>query len=260
MLWSRRIVSNRLAWPFSRAKAGRLVFALLWLASVVAVSCAEDSTSASPTPAPAGGNLLLNPSLEDGDSPWREHTAGVNPNTDVHFTLAQNPVHSGQASAQLRMRDGQEAEGARVYYLVQEIEPEEFPEVVRGFYRVEHWEKGTPKQYLQFVVIVFSPGNLDPVYANYQIRYPLAGIDSEPFRIDNAHFVFKGTEEPSLGEWVPFEANVLDDFQRLWGTVPADFDRIRVLFEVRYDAKEPGQVSEADVYYDDLYVGPATES
>ena len=48
-----------------------------------------------------------------------------------------------------------------------------------------------------------------------------------------------------------------EDFQRLWGAVPQGYEKIRVLFEVRYDdkAQDEGPL-EADVYYDDLYSGP----
>jgi hypothetical protein len=76
--------------------------------------------------------------------------------------------------------------------------------------------------------------------------------------ISNAHFVFLGREDPPLEQWVPFRVNVRDDFQRLWGAAPEGFEKIRVLFEVRYDSKAPGEAPAADVYYDDLYFGPAT--
>ncbi len=54
-----------------------------------------------------------------------------------------------------------------------------------------------------------------------------------------------------------FEAQVGEDFQRLWGAVPQDYESIRLLFEVRYDDKAQGEGPlEADMYYDDLYSGP----
>ena len=47
----------------------------------------------------------------------------------------------------------------------------------------------------------------------------------------------------------------------MWGAVPEGFDKMRVLFEVRYDEKQAGATpAEADVYYDDLYMGPASEN
>jgi len=64
-------------------------------------------------------------------------------------------------------------------------------------------------------------------------------------------------DDPALDEWVPFQVNVRDDFLKLWGAVP-EYEKIRVLFEVRYDDKAKGEgPAEADVYYDDLYFGPA---
>ena len=173
------------------------------------------------------------------------------------FTLSQEFAHGGSSSAHLSMHDPAFAEGSKVYYLVQEVDPGEFPDVVRGFYRVEDWQKSTPRQYLQFVVIAFGPDNFPADAANYQLRYGLAGLDSTPFQIDNAYFVFLDRNPPVTGEWVPFEAHIKDDFQRLWGKVPEGFDKLRLLFEVRWDDKTAGDgAADADVYYDDLFIGP----
>ncbi len=112
--------------------------------------------------------------------------------------------------------------------------------------------------YLQFVVIVFGATNLPGGYSNHQIRYILAGLQSPPFGIANADFVFLTREDPVIGEWVDFERNLADDFEEAWGAVPENFEKIRVLFEVRYDDKLAGEGPIAsDVYYDDLYMGPA---
>jgi len=212
-------------------------------------------------------NLFHNPGLESGREPWCSLHAGE----VASFEVSQDYAHSGESSALLRMRVPAEEEGyAKVFYLVQEVMPEEFPELMSGYYRVENWSKGTPKQYLQFVVILCrEEGGLEcglgatnlPGEHNHQMRYPLAGISEEPFVISNAHFVFLSKDEPKQGEWVYFERNLSQDFEELWGAVPEGFDMIRVLFEVRYDDKEAGPVpAEADVYYDDLYMGPASEN
>jgi hypothetical protein len=209
-------------------------------------------------PAPCqerAGNILSNPSFETGPGPW------ITLAEESGFEVTQEHAHCGAANAALRMHDPATAEGAKVYYLVQEINQDQFPDTVSGFYRVENWNKGTPLQYLQFVIIAFGPGNfagLPQQYPNYQIRYPLAGINSPPFPISNAHFVFLGSDEPILGQWVPFQANVKEDFQRLWKLVPEDYEKLRLLFEVRWDGKAPGDgAPNGDVYYDDLYAGPA---
>ena len=202
------------------------------------------------------GNLFPNPGFEKGRDPW----FSLKP---PDFTLAEDVANSGSGSAYLKMRDSTDSPSTKVYYLVQEITPEEFPEVLSGDYRVDNWRKGTKKQYLQFVVIAFGAKNLVAVCPdtgicpNYQIRYILAGIDEEPFEILNAKFVFLSKEDPKQGQWVHFERNIGDDFRELWGDVPKGFEKLRILFEVRYDDKAPGEDSiEADAYYDDLYIGP----
>jgi hypothetical protein len=212
-------------------------------------------------------NMFHNPGFELGGDPWCSlHAGEVSP-----FEVSQDYAHSGESSALLQMRVPAEEEGhAKVFYLVQEVMPEEFPDIMSGYYRVENWTKGTPKQYLQFVVILCREGggsecalgatNLPGDY-NHQIRYPLAGISEEPFAISNAFFVFLGKDEPKQGEWVYFEGNIKQDFEELWGAVPEGFDKMRILFEVRYDEKQAGTTpAEADVYYDDLYMGPASEN
>jgi hypothetical protein len=200
-------------------------------------------------------NLLANPSFENGAEPW------ITLAPESGFEVSPEQANCGAASAVLRMRDPATAEGSKVYYLVQEINPEDFPEVVRGSYRVENWNHGTVRQYLQFVIIAIGPKNFEGLsqqHPNYQIRYPLAGIQSPPFPIGNAFFEFLGRDEPVQGQWVPFEANIRADFERLWKRVPADYEKLRLLFEVRWDAKTPGDgAPNGDIYYDDLYAGPA---
>ena len=200
-------------------------------------------------------NLFSNPSFEEGAAPWLslETAAWGTP-----FSVSTARAISGASSALLELRSSDEGAGpARVYGIVQEITPEAFPELLSGYYYVESWEKGTPRQYLQFVVIVFDAENTpDAAISNHQLRYPLAGIEEPPFEIGNAKYVFLGTEEPEVGRWVYFERNVRADFEELWGAVPEGFSKLRILFEVRWDGRQPQDApSSADVYYDDLYVG-----
>jgi hypothetical protein len=201
-------------------------------------------------------NLFPNPGFEEGHDPW----FALKP---PDFGVSQQVAHSGLASARLELREPAGAKDNKIIYLVQELAPAEFPEVISGYYRVENWLKGTPKQYLQFVVIAFGSDNLpreiggSPVN-NHQIRFLLAGIDAPPFPISNAHFVFLSEEEPVTNQWVRFERNIKQDFERLWGVAPEGFLCLRLLFEVRFDSKAEGEgPAEADVYYDDLYMGPA---
>jgi hypothetical protein len=201
-------------------------------------------------PPPGSANVFGNPGFEEETAYW--------------FALHEQTVqtsevaHSGLASAHLMMRDGPETTGANVHHLVQEVAPAEFPELISGYYRIDNWKRATEKQYLQFVVIVLAPTNLEGGFPNYQVRYPLVGISEQPLPIGNAFFKFLTRDfEPRQGEWVYFESNIKNDFQELWKAVPEGYSMIRVLFEVRYDDKEAGLPAQADVYYDDLYTGPA---
>lgn len=224
-------------------------FAFPWLLVLAITACSgDDGGDGSPDPE---NNLFVNPGFEAGADPW------FTLNEESGFSVTNDAAHGGTSSALLAMDDGPEVSGDKVYYLVQEISPEEFPEYIEGFYRVENWQRGTERQYLQFVVIALMPQNFPAEISNYQIRYILAGIESPPFSIGNAYFEFLTREDPAIGEWVHFSAPVRDDFQRLWNAVPEDFEKLRLLFEVRYDGKQSGNLSRADVYYDDLYIGDA---
>ena len=166
----------------------------------------------------------------------------------------------GVSSALLTLRSEQGG-SARVYGVVQELSPDEFPQTVSGYYFVEDWQKGTDRQYLQVAVIVFGAANMPAEFAgvvsNHQVRYILAGVDSQPTFISNARYVMVTETEPAIGEWVYFERDVRQDFLDLWGDVPEGFDKLRVLFEVRWDDRaDTDGPSSADVYYDDLYFGP----
>lgn len=236
----------------SAAVAAALILLFAGACSGGGTPAAPTATPAGPTatPEPPGTNLLVNAGFEEGSQPW------ITLSAEAGFEITQEQAHSGSSSAVLRMHDPAEAQGAKVYYLVQEIAPQEMPDVVRGYYRVENWHKGTVRQYLQFVIIAFDPDNFPSGVSNYQIRYPLAGIDSPPFDIGNAYFVFVTRKDPVVGEWVPFEVHPRADFQKYWGRVPEGFSKLRLLFEVRWDGKRAGDgAPSADVYYDDLYAG-----
>lgn len=210
---------------------------------------------------PPAENQFQNANFEEGYGPWC--SLGT-PAWGPPFSLSTAQAHSGQRSALLELRSGDDARSAQVYGVVTEIAPEEFPEVLSGYYYVDGWEQGTAKQYMQFVVIVWEADNIPPeiaVATNHQVRYVLAGVDSPPIEIANARFVMAGTGEPEQGRWVRFERNIREDFEELWGAVPEGFSRLRILFEVRWDERTPADApSAADVYYDDLYIGPAAEA
>ncbi len=203
----------------------------------------------------ADGNLLANGGFEEGAGSWCSLDSSA---WGTPFSVSNAQAFAGDQSAllQLRSDDGGEV---RVYGVNQEVASDAFPETLSAEYFVEHWEKGSAIQYLQAVVIVWDAANVPAEVAgvgNHQIRYILAGVDTQPTTISNARYVMVSEEQPRIGEWVRFERDVRQDFQDLWGSVPEGFDRIRVLFEVRWDDRTPDDgTSSADVYYDDLYFG-----
>jgi hypothetical protein len=231
-----------------------VTLALLVLMATLAAACGDGAEPGAGTVADQGANLFQNWSFESGGDPWFSLATQV---WGEPFSVSSQVAHSGESSAHLELRAVPNAVGAMIAGVVQETSPKEFPEVLSGYYYVDHWLKGTQKQYLQFVVIAFGATNLPGNYGNHQIRYPLAGVNEEPFAIDNAKFVFIGKEEPAKGQWVHFQRPIAQDFQELWGAVPQGFEKLRILFEVRYDDKRAGAEGKADVYYDDLYVGLA---
>jgi hypothetical protein len=236
-----------------------LVILIAVASAALGAACSGGS---SPQAAPGAGvqvagNLLKNGGFEAGSDPWISLTTAA---WGTPFSVSSHLAHGGTHSAYLQLRAPPDAIGAKVFGVVQELSPDHFPEVLSGYYYVEDWVKGTPKQYLQFVVIAFGVKNLPGGYTNHQIRYPLAGISAEPFVISNAKFRFITKEEPTTGHWVYFERPVASDFEELWGAVPQGFDKLRILFEVRYDDKLAGTEGKADVYFDDLYLGPAADN
>jgi len=199
----------------------------------------------------ASGNLFVNGSFEQGKESW---FSLVSPNWES-FDLTDRYAAHGRHSAHLALGAGASSEGTKIVGVIQEVIPRDFPKHLSGSYRIEEWTRGTPKQYLQVVVIVFGDPS-DRPFPNYQIRYLLAGIDKPPLQIANARYLLVAGSEIREGRWVRFDLDLHADFQRQWGCVPKGFSKIRVLLEVRYDEKNArdGELR-ADVYYDELYLG-----
>lgn len=223
------------------------------------VPTADPNCSSTPS-APAPGNALQNGGFESGSEPW---TSLTTPEWGTRFKVTQEKARSGSHSAYLQLRS-EDGGATKVYGVVQEFSPGQLQETLSGYYYVDRWEQGTPKQYLQFVVIVHGASNIPQEVRglganNHQIRYILAGVDTQPTDIANSRYVFVAKDQPKVGQWVHFERNVRQDFCELWGSLPAGFTSIRVFFETRWDdRKDTDGPSSADVYYDDLYWGPAS--
>ncbi len=214
------------------------------------------------------GNWFVNAGFEDGPDPWWSFAA-ENPFAWSHFSVTEERARSGRFSALLDMDSTRyEDPSVRIYGVIQEAASGVAPEKLSGWYRVEGWERGTPKQYLQVVVIVWNARRLPQgvrSVGNYQMAYVLGGVDAPPLTITNRKFIFThakrgpllaGAPDPVQDEWVFFEFDLRDDFRTHWGIEPRDFESLRILFEVRYDGRTADEPpARARVYYDDLYLG-----
>jgi hypothetical protein len=195
-------------------------------------------------------NLLKNPGFEDGPDPW---WAFVNDNW-TRFEVDGLKPRTGQKSLHLSLVGRESEQEHLVAGALQELELDRFPDFVSGYYYVDHWDRACDKQYIQMVAIVLGDEQR-PGWTNHQIRYPLAGIDVRPFRINNARFMFLGTDEPETGKWIHFQRDLAADFQEAWGSVPAKFEALRIYFEVRYDEAPTAGAHMAEVYFDDITLG-----
>jgi len=235
-------------------KSGRVFRSFIYIIPVVLILVFEACQSESSSKASSDRkNLLTNPSFEEGREGWS--WMDWSPHW-VDFDISSQRAHSGEESAYFRIwSKGPMERQAEVHGVVQVLKPSQFPEIVRGWYLVENWERGSPKQYLQFVTIVWG-GHAK--YKNYQIRYILAGVTTPPYDMVNVKYLFAPNcaETPKQSRWIYFEVPIKDEFLRHWGMVPTGYDKIDVFFEARYDtAPATGKKACADVYFDDLYIG-----
>jgi hypothetical protein len=233
---------------------------------LVALGCAGLFASRAAMPPGFHGNLLANPGFEQGEAGW---TYPMESPYWGKFEVVQAPVRSGRRAAHLRLRADSEDQTNAVWILgvMQESTPERFPDVMGGWYRVERWDKGADVThlYLQAVAIVWTsqaasvlnPENpaANAGLLNYQLRSYLAGVSEPPFLLANARVHFASKQLPRLGHWTYFEVPLRQEFERQWGSVPTGYDRLRLLFEARWDQRPAGSRIEADAYFDDLFVG-----
>jgi len=224
---------------------------------------ASPSAAATPgTPIPPSGigadvpaNLFQNGGFESGYAPWVPLTPQEG---SVPPKVTSARAHSGKEAALLMLSATPEDTGSNVYGFVQELSPPaEFPEVISGYYRVEGWVRGAPKQYLEFVVAAVGAKNIPGGHVNPQTRYVLAGVSEPPLDIPYVKYVFLSRQDPPTDQWVYFEVPIRKDFEEQWGAVPEGYEKLEVFFEARYDDKPAGAEASANVFYDDLYIGPA---
>ena len=250
-------------------------------AALLAASLALAAAGCRPKPTPTSprqrdsANQFANGDFELGRPPWHDRRAPSR-NYWHGFELSNAFASHGQSSALLRLVADESSPVREKLYIagvIQEVrlptlldaatheEFQELPETISGYYRVENWERHTAKQYLQFVVVLWA-SDLHPEHpeqTNVQIRYVLAGASAPPLSLSNAHYYILGPPEPKTGVWLSFSRNLRKDWLEQWGALPRHFEFLRIFFEVRYDDDPdlaPGHM--ADVYFDDLYLGPAS--
>lgn len=229
---------------------------------------------------PENGNLLVNGSFEEP----AEEPAELNPDRIGEWWSFEGPkrpywrgfertdeqAKDGDYSVKLTLdSDENPNTSALIVGAIQNLDIEAMPEELSGWVRVDDWKRGTMRQYVQIVVIVWNvTDNFPPEqpHKNYQVAYTFAGVEKPPLEISNRKFQLLnntiglandkgGVNE---GEWFHFDLNPRQDFQRLWGVDPSDFQYIRVLYEVRYDGRDDKFETDAKakVYWDGLHFGP----
>ena len=234
----------------------RLLLASLALAPLVAACGLFDELPPVPTPTPTAANIIQNPGFESGSDPWR----ALDQPTWRPYGISDSVARSGTHSLELSLRGEAGELNTRITGAMQPVAAPLFPEYVSGFYRVDDWEPAATFQYMQFVVVVRGAdfGDGAPVH---EVRFPIAGIEREPFTLSNARFLFLSRNPPVKGQWTYFGYPVKQAFQTRLGKVPERWDSIELFFEVRYDGKAAEQgVTSAHVYYDDLYAGPQIDN
>lgn len=242
----RLIISKRGA-TFLSMLAGKALAAaaLVALAAAVTIGC-EKEKSRPPE------NLLKNPGFEDGGAGWQwlDWSKAWGP-----FEISDKFAHAGKKSAYLKLdvRAG-DSDKKKIRGVMQSIRPDKFPETASGWYRIENWQRGVDRQYVQFVVIAWQKYRGFP---NYQLRYVLDGVNRRPLGIKNAKYVIlSSAPEPETGRWVRFELPIREDFSRLWGKIPDNYEKLNFFYEARFERYPKGSEHiRADVYFDDLYVG-----
>jgi hypothetical protein len=204
-------------------------------------------------------NLLLNPDFEATKLEWWSF-AEKNTESWVDFSIVPEKGRNQSKAARLLIDSTTRTAKTGISGVVQEVKGDHVPEKLSGWYFVESWDKHTPKLYLQAVVIVWNDTEARQrqlVNApSIQIAYTFTGVKEAPKVMTNRKFIVLGDETPKVGEWVHFEVNPRQDFVKLWKIDPAQYEFIRIFFELRYDDMESGSApTKSTAYYDDLYFG-----
>ncbi len=199
-------------------------------------------------------NMLANPGFELGEKGWEwlSWSKGWAP-----FEISTGRRHQGQRSVLLPVRSAGDPRRTIVWGVVQEVVlGEQFPECMEGWYLVSRWKRGAPKQYLQAVIISDVK---TPKGADQQIRMIITGMDVPSYNLTNARYFFADPDKPvtpPLETWVHFDLEPAKWFAEAWGALPPAGTRLRVFYEARFDDRGPDDEVIAEVYFDDVYLGP----
>lgn len=203
-------------------------------ASLLMLGCgAFDESPPSPTPAPSAANLLVDAGFEGLAPAWT-----VFPPANAH-EISTAAAHGGASSLAFHATPAVPALAAS-----QALNPVAFPEFLSGYYRVDDWPDDGAV--LQFVVKA-AGGAPDEVR---EVRFIIAGADTEPEQSPTARYVFLSRNRPSVGEWTYFGYPIALAFEGRTGSIPQAWTSIDITLEVR-TADGDG----VTVYYDDMYVG-----
>ncbi len=227
------------------------------LGLALALGCATPAAGPQ-SAAPANG--LANGSFELGREPWFDFVDPKKPYWGS-FEISDAQAFEGRHSMRLALDSDDFAAasiGVGIAGAAQDLAPERFPRRLAGRYRVESWQRGTAKQYLQLVLMAFLPENFPEMgELAVQIGFVLAGVREPPTPIRNRRFVFLGPYAPETGRWIAFDIDLHEAYRTQWGKVPENTKGIRLFAEARFDGYRRGRDGRAlaDVYFDALHLG-----
>lgn len=205
-------------------------------------------------------NVLVNASFEAGREPWFDFQDPAKPFWGT-FHISDAQAFEGRHSLRLTLDSDDfkaSQRGVGIAGAAQDATPERFPRRLSGRYRVESWQRGTPNQYVQLVLMAFLPTNFPEMgRVAVQLAFVLAGVSEPPFEISNRRFAFEGPFEPEQGRWIDFDIDLHQAFREHWGKVPEGSKGLRLFVEARFDGYRRGRDGRAlaEVYFDTLHLG-----
>jgi hypothetical protein len=194
------------------------------------------------------------PSFENGGQGWTWKSGDSGWHS---YTVSSERAHTGRHSAKVSLESRPFTGRAQIWGAVQSYDVSEIPRKLGVWYRIENWKQAVEKQYAQIVVMIHADRLKKlTTQPQMQIRYLLAGVSKPPYPDPvNGRYLLVGSKTPKQGRWIHFETDPVQDFIKTWGWFPANFKKMEIFLEVRYDEPLPeGASISGDVYWDDLTV------